>query len=159
MHRARFLEWYDCNNYWDLASYEMLRSFDWWFITDVSGQAIGYIFRVQADQEDCLILENGPDTSSRNVYKALICIYLSTFRYKLSVISLRFKLTKKTAWSLKTGSIVRPEMSIKRLFVLSTFRENLSVPSSSVKQSRTTAILQTGFSIILYRETRGIVSS
>jgi hypothetical protein len=74
-----------------------------YLVVDISVQAVGYIFKVQSYQEDCLILENGSNSSSRNVYKALICIYLSMFRV------------------------------------------NLSVPSSSVKQSRTTAMLQTGF--------------
>jgi len=62
VHRVQFLVRRDWDIYWDICSYGMLRSFDWYFITDVSIQAIGYIFKVQANQEDCLILENGPDT-------------------------------------------------------------------------------------------------
>jgi len=45
-----------------------------YLVVDVSVQAIGYIVKVQADLEDCLVLENGPNSLSRNVYKALIYI-------------------------------------------------------------------------------------
>jgi len=37
--------------------FRMLRSVDWWLVTDVSGQLIGPIFKEQAEQEETLSLQ------------------------------------------------------------------------------------------------------
>jgi hypothetical protein len=44
----------------------MLRSIDWYLVGDVSGQLVGLIFKDQAVQQDCLILEDKTDKLSRN---------------------------------------------------------------------------------------------
>lgn len=55
---------------WDIRSCAMLRSIDWWSVTDVSGQHVGPIFKGPAVQEDCLT-----DRLSRN-----FAVYQSTSR-------------------------------------------------------------------------------
>ena len=45
----------------NLRCFGILRSLKWQFLTDVSGQPIGPIFKFQAVQEDCLSLEDGTD--------------------------------------------------------------------------------------------------
>jgi len=58
----------------DLHSSGILRSADWWFVFDISGQPIGSIFEGQTLREvflDCLTLEDGTDGLSRNVVNKL----------------------------------------------------------------------------------------
>jgi hypothetical protein len=50
-----------------LRSSDVLRSVDWQFVTDVSGQPVGPISRGLAAQEDGLTVGNGIDRLSRNV--------------------------------------------------------------------------------------------
>jgi hypothetical protein len=40
---------------------------DWYFVADFWGKTIGPIFMGQSVQEDCLTLEDGTETLSRNV--------------------------------------------------------------------------------------------
>jgi hypothetical protein len=51
---------------------QMLRSLGRWPVTDVSGQPIGPISTRQAIQEECLTLEDGAYSLSRNVGKELL---------------------------------------------------------------------------------------
>jgi hypothetical protein len=50
-----------------MRSSGMLRSVDWYLVTDVSEQPIGPIFEGQAVKEKCLTLEDVNDRLSRNV--------------------------------------------------------------------------------------------
>jgi hypothetical protein len=45
---------YKVNYRWNLPSSVMLRSVDWWLVTEVSGQHIGPIFKGEAVQETLL---------------------------------------------------------------------------------------------------------
>jgi hypothetical protein len=58
---------------WDVRSSRLLRNVYWKFLTDVSEQHIGPIFKGQEIQEDLdfLTLEDGTDTLSWNVGKEL----------------------------------------------------------------------------------------
>jgi hypothetical protein len=59
---------------WDLRSSGILRSDEFYFCTDVSGQPIGPVFKGQEVQEDWvyLTIEDGTDTLSGNVGTDLI---------------------------------------------------------------------------------------
>ena len=45
----------------------MLRSVDWQLVTDVSAQCVLQMYRCEADCLDCLILEDGTKSLSRNL--------------------------------------------------------------------------------------------
>jgi len=53
---------------WDLRCFGIVRSVEWYFVTDVSGQTIGPIFK---DQAEWLTLEDRIDRLSRNVANKL----------------------------------------------------------------------------------------
>jgi hypothetical protein len=63
---------------WELRTSGVLRSVEWWFVTDVSGQPIESISKGQEMQifDYFFQLEDGTDTLSRNVGKE----FLSTLR-------------------------------------------------------------------------------
>jgi hypothetical protein len=64
---------------WDFCSSEILRSVNWYLVTEVSGQPLGAIIKGQADQEfpffDRLALKFGTNMLRRNVG-----VYQSTLR-------------------------------------------------------------------------------
>ena len=76
-----------CTASWNLRFSGMLRSIYLYYVTNVSGQPIGPIFKGQAVQEECcLILEDGTDRLSRNVvtyYKSTPCDIPEEWRSQL----------------------------------------------------------------------------
>ena len=56
----------------ELSSFEILLGVEWNFLTDVSGQFIGPIFKVQGLVLDYFTDEDGADRLSRNVAKKVL---------------------------------------------------------------------------------------